>query len=93
MEEIIQSYHYKMDALSKIQKERTSDTYNGRKQEEKRTELRKLGEALQHLQNKRCRFELISRVLLRRQILKCQLSRQMLVRKLLISGACNWIGK
>ena len=81
MEEIIQSYHYKMDALSKIQKGRTSDTYNGRKQEEeKRTELRKLGEALQHLQNKRCRFELISRVLLRRQILKCQFSHQMFAR-------------
>ena len=58
MEEIIQSYHYKMDTLSKIQKGGTSDTYNGRKQEDRRTELRKLGEALQHLQNKRCRFEL-----------------------------------
>ena len=34
MEEIIQSYHYKMDKLSKIQKGGTSDTYNGRKQEE-----------------------------------------------------------
>ena len=64
MEEIIQSYHYKMDALSKIQKGGTSDTYNGRKQEDRRTELRKLGEALQHLQNKRCRFELISKVIL-----------------------------
>jgi hypothetical protein len=59
MEEIIQSYHYKMDKLSKIQKGGTSDTYNGRKQEDRRTELRKLGEALQHLQNKRCRFELL----------------------------------
>ena len=60
MEEIIQSYHYKMDTLSKIQKGGTSNTYNGRKQEDRRTELRKLGEALQHLQNKRCRFELIN---------------------------------
>ena len=82
MEEIIQSYHYKMDKLSKIQKGGTSDTYNGRKQEDRRTELRKLGEALQHLQNKRCRFELISRVLLRRQILKSQLSRQIFVREI-----------
>ena len=47
-----------MDKLSKIQKGGTSD--NGRKQEDRRTELRKLGEALQHLQNKRCRFELIN---------------------------------
>ena len=49
-----------MDALSKIQKGGITDTYNSRKQEDRRTELRKLGEALQHLQNKRCRSELFT---------------------------------
>merc|ERR1719203_2310877 len=44
-----------MDALSKIQKGGITDTCNSRKQEDRKTELRKLGEALQHLQNKRCR--------------------------------------
>merc|ERR1719273_267888 len=50
-----------MDTLSKIQKGGPSDTYNGRKQEDRRTELRKLGEALQHLQNKRCRTKKIQK--------------------------------
>ena len=62
-----------MDALSKIQKGGITDTCNSRKQEDRKTELRKLGEALQHLQNKRCRFEPISGVLLRHQILIRQL--------------------
>ena len=59
MNEITKNYHYKMDTLSKNQNEVTTDNYDARKQQNRRTELRKLSEALQHLQNKRCRSEQI----------------------------------
>ena len=51
-DEIIQSYQYKVDMLAKIQEDRTIETYNARKHDEMRIELRKLNSALQHLQNK-----------------------------------------
>ena len=56
MDEITQSYNYKMDMLSKNQNEVTTDAYDARKQQNRRTELRNLSEAFQHLQNKRCRY-------------------------------------
>ena len=59
MDEITQSYNYKMDMLSKNQNDVTTDTYDARKQQDRRTELRKLSEALQHLQDKHCRYKLI----------------------------------
>ena len=59
MDEITQSYHNKIDTLPKDHNEVTTDTYDARKQQNQRTELRKLSEALQHLQNKRCRSEQI----------------------------------
>ena len=51
-DEIIQSYQYKMDMLAKVQEDRTNETYDARKHDEMRIELRKLNSALQHLQNK-----------------------------------------
>ena len=59
MDEITQIYHYKMDMLSKNQNDVTTDTYDARNQQDRRTELRKLSEALQHLQDKRCRYKVL----------------------------------